>query len=133
MTRYPDWPIRYAQFIASRRNSPFEWGVNDCAKFATDCIAEITGVDIVAKQFKKYSTERAALSLVAKHGGLEAIATAAAGEPCGPLMACVGDMVLVDMDGRDMLAICNGDTAFAPGEAALVAVPMSAAKRCWKV
>ena len=131
MTRLHSWQTTYAEFMASRLSMPFAWGSNDCAHFAGACVRAITGVDVIADTFRGYTTELQAARLIKDHGGVVGIATAALGEPVSTLFANVGDVVLCSADGRDMLAICNGSTAMAPGPLGLVAVAMG--DKCWRV
>ncbi len=133
MTRLQDWTIRYSAYIAERRSMPFAWGSNDCASFATNCIAAITGVDIVDKAYAGRKSEKDAARMIKRGGGLRAIADKAVGQSWSAMYAGVGDLVLFVLDGRETLGICNGDEAFAPGESGIVAVPMSAVIDCWRI
>ena len=55
-----------------------------------------------------------------------------AGDVVPPLMARVGDVGMVTIDGRDSLAVCNGETWVGVGLLVLVAVPLDAATRAWR-
>ena len=46
MERVESWDLKLDDFILSRQNKKFKWGVQDCALFACDCIKEITGQDV---------------------------------------------------------------------------------------
>ena len=117
-------------FTIARSKMPFEWGVNDCALCAADWVKICTGIDYAAA-FRGYTGAREALSLISTHGGLQAIATAALGEPVASGFETVGDVVLIDFDGNEVLGICNGATTLGPGPNGLVAVtfPVLAAWR----
>lgn len=129
--RYHNWPIYFEAFVASRRHMPFEWGVNDCALFAVDCVLALTGIDYALPMLRQHTNAKEAYRSVRQSGGLAAIATAALGEPLPVRCAQVGDVVLTKAGKRDMLAICNGRLALAPGANGLESVPLGSL--CWRV
>lgn len=131
--RYHDWQIRFAAFVATRQAMPFAWGSNDCCTFAADCVLAITGADVATSEQRSQKTALEAARLLEELGGVEGAAGAAMGIPISPMMAQVGDVVLVDADGRDMLAVCNGSTCMAPGPDGLVHIGMASARKCWRV
>lgn len=130
--RRRDWEGRFAAFVAERRGVPFAWGSNDCCLFAADAVLAITGTDH-AGVLRVHTSALEAARLVAQRGGLRQIATDALGSAVAPAMATVGDVVLVVNGGRELLAVCNGGTAIAPGERGMVALGMEAALAAWKV
>jgi len=131
--KYHDWQLRFEAFLAARRAMPFAWGSNDCAIFATDCVLALTGRDVALPELRLHINAKQALAAIKSHGGLGSIATAALGQPVPVLLAQIGDVVLCKSGKRDMLAICNGGTAIAPGRAGMVSVSMDAAALCWRV
>ena len=133
MFRLPDWQTRMEAFVRTRARQPFAWGSNDCAIFAADCVQAITGQDPAPAGLRQHRTAKQACRAIARHGGLDAIATLALGAPMPPALAQVGDVVLVRAAKRDALAICNGATALAPSAIGLVAVPMAEARLGWRV
>ena len=130
--RRRDWEGRFAAFVAERRCVPFAWGSNDCCLFAADAVLAITGTDH-AGVLRVHTSALEAARLVAQRGGLRQIATDALGPAVAPAMATVGDVVLVVNEGRELLAVCNGGTAIAPGERGMVALGMDAALAAWKI
>lgn len=133
MTRLQNWQTTFAEFAAARASMPFVWGSNDCCLFAVDAVLAMTGKDHGVGWRGTYTTAAGAVRRVAKHGGLSQIATDALGEPVSPLMAGVGDVVLCINAGRELLAICNGGTALAPGERGMEVLGMDAAIAAWRV
>lgn len=111
---------------------PFEWGRNDCCLFAADAVLAMTGEDPAAS-LRGYSSALAAQRLIDEAGGLQALASQALGEPVSQLMAGVGDVVLLTNEGRELLAICNGINAVAPGPDGMVVLDMAAALAAWKI
>jgi len=132
--RLPDWQLRLEALMCERVQAPFAWGTNDCATFAADCVQAMTGVRLLP-ELRGHDSERTALRALAEHGGLQAIATRALGEPVAPLMAAVGDIVLVPTQrlGELALAVCNGTVALCPGPDGLAPAAMSQAVAAWKV
>lgn len=110
----------------------FEWGTNDCCMFAVRCVEEITGVDHGVK-YRGYKTQKGALGKLAKHGGVEGIATACLGEPKNPRLAKRGDVVSHQNDDGVALGICIGDKIAAIGEDGVLLLPMKDALKAWNV
>lgn len=112
---------------------PFAWGVNDCCLFAADAVLALTGKDVAADVRGSYSDALGAARIIDARGGLSAIATAALGASVLPVFAAVGDVVLLLNEGREMLAICNGTSAVAPGPDGMAVTGMDSAIAVWKV
>lgn len=130
--RTTNWQAALSAFLAARRDAPFEWGSNDCCLFAADAVQAMTGSDHAA-ELRGYGSALEAARLIEARGGLERIASDALGEPVAPVFASVGDVVLIENEGRDLLALCNGTTALAPGELGMAVLSMDAAKATWRV
>ena len=73
MERVESWDLKLDDFILSRQNKKFKWGVQDCALFACDCIKEITGQDVAYYFRGKYKNKNEAYSMLFEFsgGGLE--------------------------------------------------------------
>ena len=109
----------------------FEWGTNDCCMFAVGAVKAITGVDYGAGY--RYKTEKGAAKVLAKAGGVEAIATKCLGESISPLYAQRGDVVSFESGKGLALGICVGDKIAAMRENGLMFLPMSQALKGWSV
>lgn len=133
MKRLRDWQSRLDAVISARRGAPFAWGTNDCALFACDCAIAVTGSDPADGLRGQYKTDQGATRLMKRNGGMEAIADSRLGDRIAPLMAQVGDVGMIYMEGRPMLAVCVGSHWLAPGPDGLVAMPISAASTAWRV
>lgn len=133
LSRLHDWQLRLAAFVSERRCVPFAWGQNDCCLFCADAVQAITGHDFGAELRGTYSSALEAARVLQERGGVAAIATAALGEARGPLFAGVGDVVLVEMDGRDALGLCNGLSVLGPSANGLTALGHDAIKATWRV
>jgi len=138
--RHQNWQLRFSEFGKARVSMPFAWGSNDCCTFAAAAVEAITGVNPMAS-FEPYGTTkgpkrqalRRLLRRIDKAGGLRALTVAQMGEPVSPLMASVGDVVLVMNAGREALGICNGVNVIGPGVAGMEVLSMDAALAAWKI
>lgn len=135
--RLPDWPERLAALLASKRAARFAWGRNDCAMFAADVVHALTGWDPAANLRGKYADQSAAQALIADAGGLGELAARLL-EPRGitelpPLFAQRGDVVLVELQGVQALAVVTTDGVMALGPAGVHSLPLSAVQRAWAV
>ena len=133
LARVPDWPLRLNAAIEAARNRPFVWGEHDCCLWAAYCVRLLTGVDHAAVWRGYYTDARGGLKLLAKSGGVEALATAALGAPIAAKQAQRGDVVLVKAGRRTALGVCVGPTVAAPGVDGLLFVPMSQWIKAWRV
>lgn len=126
--RLPDWMVRLDELVHQLLCRPFEWGVTDCCTVASDVVLAVTGVDPMSDFRGRYRSERNALKLLARSGGIEALLTSRLG-PLVPL-ACaqVGDIGLCS-DGR--LVFCGGGGAWkGPGDQGLVTT--SEPEKVWR-
>ena len=133
MKRLHDWQLRFEAFARERQSQPFCWGRNDCCLFAADAVLAITGRDLAKRQRGTYSTASQALRRLRARKGVAGIATRLLGAPVPPLMARVGDLVLIEMDGMPALGVCNGTSLIGPGPDGIVAFGMGHAKAAWRV
>lgn len=131
MKRFEDWPERLVAYVDAHRDTPFVWGENDCATFAAGAVAALTGREI------KVPTVASAADyarFVLRSGALRDHATDHLGDPlASPAFAQRGDVVLLMFAGREMLGVCLGAEAVAPGDAGVLTVSMSTASAAWRV
>jgi len=134
MKRREDWPEQLAASVSAALGRPFKWGAHDCGLFAADCVLAMTGHDCAADLRGAYDDPRSALAVIERLGGLAAIATQAFGYPIPVPMASRGDVLLLrDLQGRELLGVCVGTEAAAPGPERLNFVPVSHAVAAWRV
>lgn len=133
MTRFPDWQIRFQAFVLDKQSEPFSWGRNDCCIFAADCVAALTGCDFASEYRGIYRTEKTAYKLLKEFGGIQGLAENALGASMSRHRATVGDVVLVMMNGREALGICNGATIIGPGANGIAVMDMAGSIMAWKV
>ncbi len=129
--RYRDWQSRLQACLAERRQRAFEWGTHDCCLFVCDAVQAMTGHDPAAG-LRGYTTELQAARLIKRLGGLRAIAAARLGAEIAPALAQVGDVALIELEGRQSLALCGGGHWVAPGVDQLEVLPFGAALAAWR-
>ena len=126
LQRLPDWPERLAATIAAHRDTPFQWGVHDCALWACNTVQCLTGTDIVADLRGAWHTASEALRVLQGGGGLLAMISARLPERAPRGMARRGDVVCVAIDGRPTLGVVAGNGRWcAPGAAGMLFRPMA--------
>lgn len=131
--RLRDWPERLDDVMRRSAGSPFAWGVQDCCTFASDCVRALTGVDVMDTLAKTYDSALQAAHVIEAHGGLRAAVTALLGPECDPATVTVGDVLLVQNEGRELVAVCNGTNAVAPGPAGLGMLADPVVLAAWRV
>lgn len=135
MTRAPrlqDWPQRLAEYVEGQRREPFAWGSNDCVTFAADAVEHMTGADPIAHLRGEWSTALEAARVIERLGGLREAVSDIWGAEIPPAYAQRGDWVLLEQEGRQLVGVCVGEAAAAPGDAGVVLVPMTAALAAWR-
>ena len=143
LKRKEHWDFELHSFVDSRAGQPFEWGGNDCALFACDGIAAMTGTDLAGDYRGQYSTKLSALARIKSVTGgstIEDVAvavTAAHGLAELPTvrLAQRGDIVI--FDGQEGPAIglvyLNGTHAVFVGEQGLKTIPVLDCRRAWRL
>lgn len=132
MKRYPDWQLRLEDFVRVRGAAPFDWAGNNCGEFAADAVQAQTG-EHLCPELRGHRNAREALRMLAKVGGVRGLADRVLGDRIAPRRARIGDVVVIPAGKREALAICNGQTAIAPGAGGVLAVPMAQALSAWRV
>ena len=128
----PPWRTRLDRLVAARRATPFAWGVHDCCLWAADAVLMQTLRDPADDVRGRYSSAAEALRMLAQLGGLRALG-ARAGEPIEPLQACEGDVGLIELEDRSLLAVLVGGVWTMPSQHGLAARPMNQACAAWRV
>jgi hypothetical protein len=134
ITRHQDWPVRLAHYLESRKSTPFEYGVHDCALFAADWVIEATGSDPLGGLRGLWTDEQSAMLLIQEISLRERVAQALWTDELAPLLAQRGDLILHDLLGREGIGICVGDKFAAPAEElGFRLVPMKFAIAAWRI
>ena len=59
-------------YIDGHRRTPFAWGAADCARFAGEAVAALTGANPLDRLGHDWATRRGALSVLHRLGGMAA-------------------------------------------------------------
>ena len=110
---------------------PFQWGKTDCCMFTVGAVEAVSGVNY-GKGYR-YKTAAGAARVLAKEGGVSAIATKYLGEPKSVKMAQRGDVVSFETGEGIALGVCVGDKIAAMQEGGLIFLPMNQAIKAWSV
>lgn len=66
--RLPSWEDALANYIATKRHEPFEYGVNDCCLFAAGAVEAVTGEDPMPEFRGKYDSLKTSLKVIKEIG-----------------------------------------------------------------
>lgn len=121
-------------YLAERRLMPFAWGRdrNDCVSYGAGALLAMTGWDPLAGM-PHWSTERGALRVMRRFGGLVAAVTGRL-SPIAPALAHRGDVAGVPDEaqpGGVRLMIVEGALISGPGDRGAVLVPRAAMICAW--
>jgi len=136
LSRFEDWEARLSVHLDIKAEQRFQWGVNDCALFAADCVKAMTGVDPAEAFRGQYDTSRGAALALREHGAGTLLKTMKAmfGEPISPHFAQRGDVVMRD---ATTTGICAGQFSWFMGEEGeregLVYLPTAACRYAFRV
>ena len=137
--RRGDWESRLADFLSSRENLEFKYGVNDCCLFVADAVKVMTGIDpagdfrgkyknlLGSKRILKGLGVRGLVELITRDYGFEEIDN--------PAFAHRGDVVLVESAPGDTMGLIDlSRTRVAiPGDEGLVRYELDTIKTAWRI
>lgn len=128
--------MNLTEYLTAQRGT-FDWAGRNCCHFAAGWVQARTGVDPMS-DLPSTATEVAARRLIKRLGGsLEAAWTKQLGqEPLPPLMAQVGDLVLMpaNVDGGFAVGICCGtEVAVLLYGGAIGFMPLTEGRACWRI
>jgi hypothetical protein len=129
MRRREDWAERLHDYLDARRDVPFSWSGNDCTTFAAGAIEAMTEEK---PPLPAYAGLHDAARLLDERALRERVGDVY-GPEIVPAFAQRGDVVLVEIGGRESLAVCIGAEAAGPGPDGMLTVPMSTATAAWRV
>lgn len=74
MHKHEHWQQSLGAFLEAGKNTPFEWGSQDCCTFAANCVDAQYNTEILKNEiFSEYKDKSSAIELVRKYGSLGAI------------------------------------------------------------
>ena len=108
---------------------PFSYG-EDCCQFAAAVVEAITGHNPM-RSFV-YESERQALRVIARYGGLRQAIIATLGSPIPVADARDGDVLLVDSTSGPAAAVCFKGRAIVRTPNGIMDWPLETASDAWK-
>lgn len=127
---------RLGQYLVAARDREFAYGAWDCCLFCAGWIHEVRGFDPAAEYRGRCKSKRGAYALMRRVSGgdVDAAWTRACGEPIeNPLMAQVGDVVMIETDQGLTLGICLGSDIAHVAPEGLAYVPITWAQKAWRL
>lgn len=124
-----------ANYVAGYGAHAFDWQAANCCHFAAGWVAQQTGADPMAG-LASTPNERAARRVMKALGGTmaDALTVQLGREPIAPAMARLGDVVLLEHEGRPVVGVCNGINAVSVLDAGGTAfLPMTLATHAWRL
>lgn len=116
------------------REWPFSAGEADCAQFVRGWLIEVTGIDPVeGLDVAEYASERKGL-LALRVAGFASLGDFAASvlPEIHPVYAVCGDVVIIETERGDALALCAGEIVYAVNDSGLAVVPKTVVKRAFR-
>lgn len=129
MTRFPDWRSRLRDYLETVARRPFKAGQHDCALFVAGGVEAMTGVDPAAEWRGKYRSLKKGRAMA---GDMVAIAADLLPE-VPPIFAQEGDVAVLDADGEDAFGLVQGPLIYVLRPDGLGLVPLTEAKRAFRV
>ena len=128
--RINTWEDALADYIATKRQEPFEYGVNDCSMFAAGAVIAITGEDPIPELRGQYDSLKTSLIAIRDIGAgtLEATIDAKFSEVAIG-HAQRGDLAFFD----DSVGVVMGGFAYFVSEDGLERINRSLWDKCWGV
>ena len=135
INRTDTWEEGLARVCRARAGEPFQWGVNDCLRFALLAVEGMTGRE--AWQHPQCSTAREAERYLRAHGGIESLVARIArrggwAELKDPQRQCSrGDLALFENDLRLCVGIVDGGRILCPSASGLAGGKINSIRRGW--
>lgn len=129
-----DRAVKLAYFFREKHSLQFDWRSNNCAFFAADWIAILTGADpceeyrkLSGRGLVKWMRENSLADVIVatcqQHGWAEVKVP----------FAQRGDLVQTDQEGTPALGVCNGLRSGFSGPDGLTYLPTLNCQRAWRI
>jgi len=128
--RTGDWETKLSEYIASKRDVPFEYGANDCSTFAAGAVEAMTGADPIPEFRGEYDSLKSSIKALRKIGEGDLKKTLDAkfsAVPCA--FAQRGDLAFF----ADSVGVVMGRFAWFVSDDGLERVPTTDCDKSWKV
>lgn len=130
LTRLSNWESLLSEYIASKRDQPFSYGVNDCCYFCFGAIEAITGQDCMLEFRGQYSNEFGSLRALKEIGQGDLESTMDAKFPVIDIgRAGRGDIAF----HTGAIGVVMGSFAWFVGDDGLVRIDREYWDKCWGI
>ena len=130
MSRISTWETALADYLASKRNAPFEYGSHDCCSFSGGAIEVMTGTDPMAEFRGQYDSLKTSIKALREIGEGDLEKTLDAKFETIPIgFAQRGDLAFFD----DCVGIVAGAFAWFVSDDGLERVERSMWDKAWRV
>lgn len=137
ITRRENWPALLNDYVAERVTRPFDWRDNNCALFAADWVALMTGVDLAVEYRERITGPLAACRMMRQGGGIPAIVDRVTSRwgwtPTVPALLRRGDVCLSATPHGPAVGIMLGSIAAFAGPIGITFRPIPAIFRGWRI
>jgi hypothetical protein len=139
INRISDWPTHLANFLAEKKDTPFEWGVNDCCLFTCDWLKILTGIDPASDLRGKYTDALSAARILKEQAGIQNLVAnyckKYAWDEVSPSLAQRGDLIILQLDETQgpALGICLGQNSAFAGQNGYILQPTLKAISTWHI
>jgi len=128
------WQDRFWVAVDEARQTPFEWGVNDCVLFAAKVATSISDRDYVSDARMAFQWSSAADAATLIQNGLRGPVESVLGPMQPWTTLSQGDLVLIlDDEGRECLAVHDGCQLIGKHQLGIRPIPMRCALGGWRV
>ena len=128
--RLSTWENQLTEYIASKRNQPFEYGSNDCAHFVAGAVQAMTGEDPMPEMRGQYDSEFGSLRVLKEIGEGDLESTMDAKFNAIEIgLAQRGDIAFFD----GSIGVVMGSFAWFVSDDGLERVPRSMWDKAWSV
>jgi hypothetical protein len=124
------WEDSLSDYITTKRDEPFEYGLNDCCLFAAGAVEAITGEDPMPEFREKYDSLKTSIKAIKEIGAGTLEATMDGKFPEVEIgQAQRGDLAFFD----DSVGVVMGGFAYFVSDDGLERIDRSVWDKCWSV
>jgi hypothetical protein len=124
------WEDSLSDYITTKRDEPFEYGLNDCCLFAAGAVEAITGEDPMPEFREKYDSLKTSIKAIKEIGAGTLEATMDGKFPEVEIgQAQRGDLAFFD----DSVGVVMGGFAYFVSDDGLERINRSLWDKCWSV
>lgn len=130
MNRHSNWDQLLNEYIALKRDEPFQYGKNDCCMFAAGAVEAITGIDPMSEFRNEYDNLKTSIIALKNIGNGDLESTLDAKFPEIPVSSAQrGDLAFFS----DSIGVISGDFAWFVSDDGLERIYREDWDKAWSV